>query len=160
MKFLSYKLQVTSYKFLNSLLLLLIVSFSLFAFSAYAIDPLLPACDPVPGRQQIPTGGGPPLPTCGVKHLLQLVINVYNWMLYFAAMVALLIIIFGGIRMLLYSYWEQPQAELENAKYTVTRAITGLVVIIAAYLIVNTVVIFLTGDAGGINSLISPLFGP
>ncbi|MEX1997259.1 MAG: hypothetical protein WEA04_01080 [Candidatus Andersenbacteria bacterium] len=109
---------------------------------------LLPACNPIPGQSD----------SCGVKHLVELAINVYNFLLGMAAAVALLFIIIGGVRMLIYSFTEAPETELQSAKYTVTRAVVGLVIVIAAFLIVETLIQFLGGEGiqGIINSLTNP----
>lgn len=120
---------------------------------AYAqLEPLLPKCDPVPGNQPNQVGED-----CAPKHLFELAINVYNLLLYFAGMVAIILIILGGIRMFTYSFMEKPEAELESAKLMVTRAVTGLVIVLAAFLIVNTLVFFLSGQ--GLNVFLNKRFG-
>ncbi len=112
---------------------------------AQAPPQLLPDCDPIPGRTA----------SCGFEHLIKLAINIYDWLLYFAAFVALLMIVWSGVRMLWFSYFENSEAELGDAKKTFTRAITGLVIIVAAYLIVNTLVLFLTGNTKGLNDFLN-----
>lgn len=83
---------------------------------------------------------------CTLSDLLQLVINFYNYLLGFAGFVLLAIIIFGGIRMFIYSFMEDAPGELESAKRTVTRGIFGFILVAAAYLIVSTLLTFLGVD--------------
>ena len=94
---------------------------------------------------------------CEIKDLLQLLVSVYNMLLGLAALVAMLMIIYGGVRMFIFHYFEDAPGELKNAKFTVTRAITGLVIVLAAYLIVNTLIALLGG--GDINRFLRPFFG-
>jgi hypothetical protein len=75
---------------------------------------------------------------CTVDHLFQLLVNVYNFLLGLAALVAMLFIVWGGLRMLYFSYLEDSAHELESAKLTVRRAIGGFVIIALAYLLVST----------------------
>lgn len=125
------RILVTLYLFIFIAVVFLVTPFTF----ADAQDPLLPECNGVPGRAD----------SCDFQDLVQLVINIYNYLLYFASFVALLMIVWAGVRMLWFSYLENSEEELKSAKLTLTRAIVGLVIIIAAYLIVNTTVLFLTG---------------
>ena len=87
---------------------------------------------------------------CTVQHLLDLFVGIYNWLLGLAAVVAVLMIVFAGVRMLLYYWSESPEQELTDAKHTLRRAIFGLIVIVTAYLVVATLVFTVLGlDAGG-----------
>lgn len=81
---------------------------------------------------------------CTVNDLLKLLVNIYNFLLGLAAMVALFMIIFSGIRMFYFGFVEDSSSELEAAKLGLTRAITGLVIVAVAYLVVNTLVFVLT----------------
>ena len=112
---------------------------------------LLPKCDPVPLRYK------DGLETCGFIHLFALLVNIYNLLLGLAAFVVMIFIIFGGIRMFYWGMVENSTAELESAKFTVRRALFGFGLIIAAYLIVNTVIALLGG--GGITDVLQPLQG-
>jgi len=89
---------------------------------------------------------------CQLRDLLQLLVAVYNFLLGLAALVTMLMIIYGGIRMFIFHYFEDAPGELKNAKFTVTRGITGLIIVLAAYLIVNTLIALLGG--GGINTIL------
>lgn len=80
---------------------------------------------------------------CELSDFFELLVNIYNFLLGMAGMVALIFLIWGGIQMFLYHYFEHPQEILSGAKLTVTRAIFGLIVIATAYLVVNTVLVLL-----------------
>ena len=127
------KFQKSNPKSLN----FLVLSFVWFAAAGVLILPLathaqtfqiLPTCNPVPGSST----------SCGVQHLLELLVNIYNFMLGLAALVALLFIIWGGLRMLYFSYLEDSSSELAAAKLTVRRAVAGFAIVALAYLIVST----------------------
>lgn len=92
------------------------------------------------------------LEVCSVDSIIQLVVNIYNYLLGFSAIVALLFIVWGGIRMIWHGAMESPDQELTSAKQTITRALVGLVIIFAAYALVNTLLVLLgvpaTSDVG------------
>ncbi len=111
----------------------LVIGVSILPFTANAQAPLVPC-----------TGLN-----CTVDHLFQLLVNVYNFLLSLAALVAMLFIIWGGLRMLYFSYLEDSAGELSDAKLTVRRAIGGFVIIALAYLLVNTTLTLLGVDKGG-----------
>lgn len=90
---------------------------------------------------------------CAFSQLVDTLVTIYNYLLGLAGLVALLYIIFGAIRMFYWTFMEAKEAELSAAKTTVSRAIVGLVIIAMAYLIVNTLIIWLGG--GSISSIIS-----
>ncbi|MBI1833663.1 MAG: hypothetical protein HYR90_02450 [Candidatus Andersenbacteria bacterium] len=107
-------------------------------FFAYAA--IIPPCDPVPGKGN----------SCGVNDLFQLLVNIYDYLLGLAAIVAVLMIVWAGFRILIFYWSEQPESDLEAAKNTIRRAIFGLIIILTAYLVVATVVFSLFGlDPGG-----------
>lgn len=121
------KLEYRNLKLDNRVLSCFLISiFLISALSAHAA--IIPPCDPMP---ETPT-------SCGVNDLLKLLVNIYNFLLGLAGLVAMLFIVFGGVRMLYFSYLENQASELEAAKLTVSRAIGGLVIIALAYLLVNT----------------------
>lgn len=85
---------------------------------------------------------------CKIEHLYDLAVNIYNFLLSLAALVALCFLIVGGMKMFLFSFsgvefGQDPQAVLTGAKKTIARALIGLVIIVAAYLIANTILIIL-----------------
>ena len=85
---------------------------------------------------------------CTISDIFTLLINIYNILLGLAAVVALLFIVLGGVRMLIFYFAEQPEAELEAAKNTIRRALFGLLIIIGAFLIVATLLTFLQANRG------------
>jgi hypothetical protein len=96
---------------------------------------VLPAATHAQAVQLVPCSGI----NCTVDDLLRLLVNVYNFLLGFAALAAMLFIVWGGLRMLYFSFLEDSAHELASAKLTVRRAVAGFVIIALAYLIVNTV---------------------
>lgn len=94
---------------------------------------------------------------CRLSDLFQLLVNIYNFLLGMAAIVAVLMIIVAGVRMLVYYWSEQPKPELEAAKNTLRRAIFGLVIIVTAYLVVNTLLAVL--GAGSIDTFFTDFGG-
>lgn len=75
---------------------------------------------------------------CKVDDLFEILVNIYNFLLGLAALVAMLFIVWGGTRMIYFSYMEDSASELSAAKLTVRRAVAGFVVIAMAYLLVST----------------------
>ncbi|MDZ4225381.1 MAG: hypothetical protein U1C49_00885 [Candidatus Andersenbacteria bacterium] len=113
---------------------------------------LLPDCDPI-RYKTLPNGDVTESSNpCGVEDIIQLLVNIYNTLLGLAGLVAILFIIFGGVRMFYWSFMENAPGELEAAKTTVTRAIVGLIIIAVAFLVVNTLIGMLGG--GGIQSVL------
>lgn len=112
-------------------LLFFVVAFTIFA----------PAAD----AQIIPCGyeDAPGGKVCTIQHLFQLLVNIYNFLLGMAAIVAMLMIIIGGVGMFVYHWFENSDEILKNSKHTVSRAIFGMIVIAAAYVIVNTLLVLL-----------------
>jgi hypothetical protein len=141
----------TSTKFITMLVLAGMLFGSFAPLAEAQSGRLIPECNPVPkgGAQGAGGGGGE---TCGVKHIIQLLVNIYNLLLGLAAFVATFFIVFGAIRYFYWSFMEDQEGELKNAKLTLGRAITGLVIVACAYLIVNTVITWLGG--GDINEII------
>lgn len=82
---------------------------------------------------------------CQASDLLDTVVRIYNWLLGSAAAVAMGMLVFAGIRMLLHYASESPEQELEAAKHTIRRAVTGLFIIAAAYMLVNVLLYSVLG---------------
>lgn len=82
---------------------------------------------------------------CELKDLFELLIGIYNFLLGMAGIVALGLLIYGGVQMLLYSVDEE---HVKRGKSTITQALIGLAVILLAYIIVNTLLVAL-GVSGG-----------
>ncbi len=162
----------------------LLVFFSLFLVPTVAHAQIIPACNPVPGQGEAAQacvenctnkcgasgacidqctqqcgGAGSGLPTCGINHLIELLANIYNFLLTLAGLVAMFFIVFGGMRMLYFSYMEDSSQELEAAKFTVRRAIGGFIIIAMAYLLVNTLLSMLGVDESSIAGKLLLQFG-
>lgn len=110
-------------------------SLLLFAFQVYAADPLVPTCDPILGQPN----------SCGVKGIFTMMVNVYNYLLGLAALVALLFLIIGGIQLFGFREFTETGStdKIVQGKRTITQAIFGFVMIAMAYVIVNTVMVWL-----------------
>lgn len=132
----------TRKSFVRSLALAFLLMGLAFCVPAISHAAIVPACNPLPGQPN----------SCGVKHIFELVVNIYNFLLGAAALVAMLFVVVGGIRMF---FLAASESELENAKHTVKYAIVGFVMIACAYLIVNTLIFVLGG--GGLQQLFQRL---
>ncbi|MAF81150.1 hypothetical protein CL628_04020 [bacterium] len=104
---------------------------------------LLPDCDPLPSATN----------ACSVGDLLGLIVNVYNFLIGAAALVAVLFLIWGGARMLYWGFLEDSASELAAAKLTARRSLGGFIIVLLAYLLVNTTIGLLGG--GGINGILN-----
>lgn len=93
---------------------------------------------------------------CTLLNLFELLVRIYDLLMGMAALVAMLFLVYGGAQMLYWSFMENSATELENAKYTVRRALGGFGIIILAYLIVNTVIVMMGGE--GLNDIFGKLF--
>lgn len=74
---------------------------------------------------------------CNLGHLLDVPVRIYNFLLGIAALVLLLVIVWAGLRMILFHVSEMPEAEVTNAKLTLTRGIFGFLIIAMSYIIVG-----------------------
>lgn len=102
---------------------------------------------PLPAQQQVPFVTCQGL-ACTLDDLLEVPVRVFNFLLGMAAVVLLAVIIWAGLRMMLFHASEMPEAELTNAKLTLQRGIFGFVVIAFSYLLVN-LVLYLLGLYSG-----------
>lgn len=69
--------------------------------------------------------------------LASIIINITNWVLGFITLVAVLMLIWGGVQYLTAS---GDEANVEKAKHTITYAILGLIVVGIAYAVVVVIV--------------------
>lgn len=72
---------------------------------------------------------------CTINDIFILLVTIFNWLLGMGAVVAFIFLIYGGMRMFLYSVDE---SNLETGKKTVIEALIGLAIIGLSYVIVNT----------------------
>lgn len=76
---------------------------------------------------------------CEVSDLFVLFSNIFNFLIGLSAVVAILMMVLSGFRMLV-AYWgETPESDVKNAVLSLRRAVWGLILILTAYLVVNTV---------------------
>lgn len=72
---------------------------------------------------------------CTIDDFFTLFVNIFNYLLGMGAIVAFLFLIYGGIKMFLYSVDEE---NLAAGKKTVIEALIGLAIILLAYVLINT----------------------
>lgn len=89
--------------------------------------------------------GGPGERDCTACHLLDLVQNVWNFALRIAFLIVIIMFVYGGLRMI---FSVGDPKSIEAGKKTLTSAIIGLVIILAAWLIVNTIFWFIAFMGG------------
>lgn len=93
------------------------------------------------------TGGGGgggrtglvPCDRCTIEDLVRLGVNIFNWLLAIGGAAALLAVIVAGIRYLIAVLQGADSSAIQAAKQSLTYAITGLVVLLTAVVIVRTV---------------------
>ncbi len=107
----------------------------LFTFYAAVADAALVVCGPTDPSQVAAANN---VSGCRLRDIFNLLVNIYNFLLGLAAIVGMVVIIASGILMLIYHWFENPESVLAGAKYTLTRAILGLVIVIVAYVLVFT----------------------
>lgn len=96
---------------------------------------------------------------CTVDDFFQLLLNIYNYLLGIAGLVGLLMLVWAGTRMFYFTFLDDSEHELSAAKSTIKQVVFGLIVAAGAYVIVNTLVIILTGEQWDLNCFLS-LFIP
>ena len=105
----------------------------------------------------VPCGAQGGLPTCGVVHVFALIINIVKFLLFTVAVpLCALAITYGGIKIAMYS--TNPGAKEEGKKIIINAAI-GLLVALASYLIVDTIIKVFTEEKGGVDQLQRDLGG-
>lgn len=100
-----------------------------------------------------PTQGGITPPGCGgkvpgVQDIISFIVNV---LLFAAFVIALVFLIIGGIRWILSGGDKEATAK---AKSTVTSALIGLAVVLAAWILINIILQILTGQ--GLSNIAVP----
>lgn len=85
---------------------------------------------------------------CKISDIFTLFVDIYNFLLATAGVVAFGFLIYGGVQMLLYSVDEE---HLASGKRTVMQALIGLAIVALAYIVVNTLLsaLGLNEGAGG-----------
>jgi hypothetical protein len=129
------------FSFLLSAYCLLLITFLVLPLTASA--QIVPNCNPLPGQAN----------SCTVNSVFQLLVNIYNFLLALTAFVAIIMLVWSGVRLMIYQFDEKPAGELEAAKLAIRRSIWGLIIIACAFLIVNTLLAVL-GVQGDILNLL------
>ncbi len=80
-------------------------------------------------------GPGFPKGECTIQDIFILLVDIYNYLLGAAAVVAFGLLIYGAVQMFLYTVDEE---YLASGKKTVMQALIGLAITALAYVIVNT----------------------
>lgn len=111
----------------------------LFPLIAFAQNGIVP-CGPEAAR-------GPDA-ACKLEDLFTLLVGIYNFLLGMAGLVAFGFLIYGGVRMFLYSVDEE---NLAAGKKTIVEALIGLAIVAMAYLLVNTLLAALGVESGAIG---------
>lgn len=100
----------------------------------------------VSGAQIIPCGGydssGARQPECDYYHFIQLVKNVINWIILFSFPVSAFVFAWAGFKYMTTGISDQKSA----AKSMLVKVFIGFVIILASWLIVNTVLDALLDD--------------
>lgn len=77
---------------------------------------------------------------CQLQELMLLGANIFNWLLLIGGAAALLALIVAGTRYLTAVLQGADSRAIEEAKHSVTYALIGLVVLLAAVVIVRTII--------------------
>ncbi len=128
-----------------------VASVGLASPSAHAIDVFKNGCDSktpaATGAAKSASTGGSNI--CGASEkddFATIAKNVINTLLYVVGIVAVVMIIIGGIR---YASSNGDSSAIQGAKNTILYAVIGLIVAIMAFAIVNFVVARFAGSGGG-----------
>lgn len=93
------------------------------------------------GAGLVPCGGSGE-PECGLKHLITLGNNVIEFLIMIAALIAVILLAIGGFKLVI----SQGNAgAMEDAKKRIWNVFIGFVIILVAYLVVQTILTLLTG---------------
>jgi len=84
----------------------------------------------------------PDQPGCGGGDVMQIIMNIISWVLGILSLVAVIVIIYGGVR---YMTSAGDSGKVKDAKNTILYGIIGLVIALLAFAIVSFVI-------GGINT--------
>lgn len=104
----------------------------IFPLSAYQQEPFV-VCS-----GKISSGDDPAL-GCTLEDLLAVPVRIYNFLTGAAALVLLAVIVWSGLRMMIFYLAEAPDSELAAAKLTLSRGIWGFLIVAGSYLLVNIV---------------------
>ncbi|MEK7208693.1 MAG: pilin [Patescibacteria group bacterium] len=118
------------------IIILMIIGFVAAPALAAFFPPLVPEC----GQKSPP--GSPPR-VCGYQDFLQLIGNLFNYLVLIATPLATAMIVWGGVVLVTAGTNEGKRSQ---AKSIIGSAIWGLVLTLAAWLIVRTIMVGLIGE--------------
>lgn len=95
----------------------------------------------VMGAGLVPCGGSGE-PECGLSHLIGLGNNVIEFLIMIAALIAVILLAIGGFKLVIS---QGNPAAMEQAKSRIWNVFIGFVIILIAYLVVQTILTLLTG---------------
>lgn len=87
-----------------------------------------------------------PSKSCELGDFLAIIALVVNFLLSFSGLIAILFVLWGGLQMILAN---GNPSQIQAGKSTITYAVLGLILTLAAYMIIAYVIGLLTGNAGG-----------
>lgn len=96
---------------------------------------------------------------CTIGHLGGLLVGIFEFLLGLSVVIALMMIVWGGFQMVKGWFEEDPAGAYKDGKNTVRRAVFGLVLVLGAYLIVETLLFLFTGKSNAINFFFNQAFG-
>ena len=106
---------------------------------------IVPKCGPTGEIREIVDGKLEITPECTMDHLVQMGVNIVDTLLALGILVTVLFIIIGGFRMIISA--GSPE-RIQQARANITSAITGLVIILIAWVVINTAITVLTDCVG------------
>lgn len=113
------------------------------AIKAISIPPLPSVPLPSVPLPSIPSGSSTPatstvlLEIGPTENIPDLAVRLYNWLVRIAGVLALLMIIWGGVQYTFFS--TASPGKVEDAKYKIRQAIIGLLIVLASWLILNII---------------------
>jgi hypothetical protein len=105
---------------------LVLVAFSMFGEMVSAQGMINPGDNPSAVSQQ----------TGGESSFRQIVLNIVNFILYFLGLIAVIMVIYGGIT---YVISAGNQESVEKAKKIIMYAVIGLIIVLISFALVNTI---------------------
>ena len=84
--------------------------------------------------------------SCGLSQVFQVIVNVSQLILAFTGSAALLMFTYGGI---LWIIAAGNQERIQKGKTAITSAVIGIAIILGSWLIVNTLIVIITGGEVG-----------
>lgn len=104
-------------------------------------------CNPLVGKE------------CTIQHLAGLFVGIFEFLLALAVVLALAVIVWGGFQMVKGWFEEEPEGAYKEGKQTIRRGIWGFVLVLGAFLIVETLLFIFAGPDRGINYFFQQAFG-